>query len=166
MKKHSPKKVYLLLISIISVLVIIVFLQGFSQTRFIEKTSVIEVNENQSQDNNDVSESISTPEPEGEITPPTEGSNDYLQILNSTQSGQWNEVDSIQDIGQTRLLSNDDACLFWEFENGFQVERAAEPMQIYQGVVLVGNDWILNDYSIELNCASGILNILGGIKIN
>lgn len=164
MKKNSPKKVYFLLISIISVLVAIVFLQSFIQTRFIEKTSVNEVIENQVID--DSSELNSTPETEVEITSNPEESNDYLQILNSSQSGEWNEVDSIQDIGQTRLLSNDDACLFWEFENGLQVERAAEPMQIYQGVVLVGNDWILNDYSRELNCASGVSNILGGIKIN
>ena len=166
MKKNSPKKVYFLLISIISALVAIVFLQSFSQTRFIEKTSVNEVIENENQVIDDSSVLNSNPENEVEITSTPEGSNDYLQILNSSQSGEWNEVDSIQDIGQTRLLSNDDACLFWEFENGFQVERAAEPMQIYQGVVLVGNDWILNDYSRELNCATGVSNILGGIKIN
>jgi hypothetical protein len=165
-KKNSPKKVYFLLISIISALVAIVFLQSFSQTRFIEKTSVNEVIENENQVIDDSSVLNSNPENEVEITSTPEGSNDYLQILNSSQSGEWNEVDSIQDIGQTRLLSNDDACLFWEFENGFQVERAAEPMQIYQGVVLVGNDWILNDYSRELNCATGVSNILGGIKIN
>jgi hypothetical protein len=165
-KKNSPKRVYFLLISIISVLVAIVFLQSFSQTRFIEKTSVNEVIENENQVIDDSSELNSNPENEVEITSTPEGSNDYLQILNSSQSGEWNEVDSIQDIGQTRLMSNDDACLFWEFENVFQVERAAEPMQIYQGVVLVGNDWILNDYSMELNCATGVSNILGGIKIN
>ena len=166
MKKNSPKKVYFLLISIISVLVAIVFLQSFSQTRFIEKTSVNEVIENENQVIDDSSELNSTPETEVEITSNPEESNDYLQILNSSQTGQWNEVESNQDIGQTRLFYNDDLCWFWEFENGFQVERAAEPMENDYGVVLVGNDWILNDSTREINCANNILNILGGIKIN
>ena len=292
MKKNSPKKVYFLLISIISALVIIVFLQGFSKTRFIEKTSVSEVLENQDSMNfsdlsyekqmiylndqfkcieitdalcvidnkinignsvglildtdtfilenlsldpdlskntititgsnwsifspfpicssyiddgfhevtiNKVIESLKpinvymngkriddnsfdknyfncqeitdsdindAPESENEITSSIEIANDYLQILNSSQTGQWNEVDSNQDIGQTRLFYNDDLCWFWEFENGFQVERAAEPMENDYGVVLVGNDWILNDSTREINCANNILNILGGIKIN
>lgn len=91
---------------------------------------------------------------------------DYLKILNSSQTGDWEETPAIQDIGQIRLFTNFESCFLWEFENGLQVERASEPMQIYQGVVLVGNYWILNDYSRDLACATNILNILGGIKIN